>query len=179
MTRLDGRTALALVLLLSGLAGCESGSSTPPVQPATNATTVPLLPTTVDALPATDPETWDALLVQLRGTPVVVNFWASWCDPCEREAPVFNAAHARYGDRVQFLGVDMQDFRDGAIRFLAEQEVRYPSVFDPENRIGLGHDLFAPPMTIVYDEAGRAAVTLPGEVSEADLNEALAAVLDG
>jgi len=169
---------IALVLILSVLAGCVGGPA-PPVRPATNATTAPLLPTTVDALPPTDPETWDTLLDQLRGTPVVVNFWASWCDPCKREAPPFDAAHERYGERVQFLGVDMQDHRDAAIRFLAERQVRYPSVFDPLNRIGLTYDLFSPPMTIVYDAQGRRAVTLPGEVSEADLDEAIETVLDG
>ena len=107
---------------------------------------------------------------------MVVNFWASWCEPCVREAPVLNAAHARLGDRVQFLGVDIQDAREGALRFLSEHDVRYPSVFDPTNAIGTRRGLFAPPMTIVYDAAGEVAATLPGELSSTSLDEALATV---
>jgi cytochrome c biogenesis protein CcmG/thiol:disulfide interchange protein DsbE len=158
------------------LAGCSGSHTTPTVMPATNATSAPGLPTTVDALPPTDAAGFDALLGRLHGTPVVVNFWASWCDPCKREAAVLDAAHASDGDAVQFLGVDMQDSRDGAIRFLAEHQVRYPSVFDPANAIGVPLGLFAPPMTIVYDAQGEVAATLRGEVSSEDLRAAIAKV---
>src|SRR6266567_7932686 len=54
-------------------------------------------------------------LSSLRGTPVVVNFWASWCVPCRLEAPVLNAAARESAGRVQFIGVDIQD-SDGAAR---------------------------------------------------------------
>jgi len=167
---------LVVALLSMTLAGCRGSRTTPAVPPATNATSAPGLPASVDALPPSDAAAFEALLRRLRGTPVVVNFWASWCDPCRREAAILNAAHASDGDAVQFLGVDMQDSRDGAIRFLAEHQVRYPSVFDPANAIGVPLGLFAPPMTIVYDAQGEVAATLRGEVSDEDLRAAIAKV---
>jgi thiol-disulfide isomerase/thioredoxin len=172
------RTAAAATAALLVAVGCGAATTPTALPPVTNATTAPGLPTSVDALPTVDAEDFDAILADLRGTPVVVNFWASWCDPCVREAPVLTEAHARVGDEVQFLGVDMQDSRDGALRFLAEHDVRYPSVFDPANTIGVRHDLFAPPMTIVYGAAGTAVATIPGELSATDLDEALASVMD-
>ena len=166
---------MAGIALTIAAASCGGGTPTS-FHPATNATSVAGLPATVDALPPVEAAGFASLLERLRGRPVVVNFWASWCDPCRREADVLNAAHARLGEEVQFLGVDMQDARAGALRFLGEHDVRYPSVFDPANTIGLRHGLFAPPMTIVYGADGRAAVTLPGEVSATDLDAALATV---
>ena len=127
------RSVLAVAALLT-LAGCTSGASQSASIPATNAASASLLPTTADALPPMDPSGLKQLLDQLKGTPVVVNFWASWCEPCKTETPLLVAAHRRDGDRVQFLGVDVQDSAAGARRFIAQQDMTYPSVFDPCER---------------------------------------------
>ena len=65
-------------------------------------------------------------VADLRGTPVVVNFWASWCVPCRQEAPVLNAAATRYAGRVQFMGVDIQDSDSAARAYQAEFQSPYP-----------------------------------------------------
>jgi cytochrome c biogenesis protein CcmG/thiol:disulfide interchange protein DsbE len=116
---------------------------------------------------------YEQLLAQMRGTPLVVNFWASWCAPCREETPLLVDAHARYVDRVQFLGVDILDARDSAVRFVTEFSMDYPSVFDPQNEIGLTYDLFAPPMTLFIDREGRVVATVPGEISPDDLEQNL------
>jgi len=59
-------------------------------------------------------------LGQLRGTPIVINFWASWCVACRLEAPVLRAAANRYAGRIQFLGIDIQDSDQAALAFEAE-----------------------------------------------------------
>src|SRR6266571_5931381 len=106
---------LLLALLGLSLVACTSDSRTsdgagwPPGPPAVNAARATLLPTTVAALPSFDPERFTQLLGQLRGTPVVVNFWGSWCGPCRAEAPILREAAAQYGSNVQFLGVDTQE----------------------------------------------------------------------
>jgi cytochrome c biogenesis protein CcmG/thiol:disulfide interchange protein DsbE len=135
------------------------------------------LPDTVDALPTSGVAEFDALMTNLRGTPVVVNYWASWCGPCQREAPILTDAHARYGDRVQFLGIDVMDARDGAQRFIDEHAIAYPSLFDPANAIGIREGAFAPPMTFVVGADGERVASLPGELSRRELEDAIAQVV--
>jgi cytochrome c biogenesis protein CcmG/thiol:disulfide interchange protein DsbE len=68
-----------------------------------------------------------ARLRSLRGYPVVLNAWASWCPPCRTEFPLFASASARYGRRVAFLGADSEDAAGNARSFLAQHPVSYPS----------------------------------------------------
>jgi cytochrome c biogenesis protein CcmG/thiol:disulfide interchange protein DsbE len=74
-------------------------------------------------------------LAGLRGYPVVINEWASWCGPCQSEFPVFQRVAVRYGRRVAFLGVDSRD-PSGAAAFLRRFPLTYPSYVDPHQRIG-------------------------------------------
>jgi cytochrome c biogenesis protein CcmG/thiol:disulfide interchange protein DsbE len=170
-----GVLLLVVVLATSCTATTSPTTPTEPI-PAINATSAALLPTAADALPSLDGAQFATLLGQLEGTPVVVNFWASWCSPCRAEAPLLRDAHARYGHRVQFVGVDMQDARDGAERFIQEEGLTYPSVFDPTNAIGLGYDLVSPPMTLFYDRGGALVATVPGQLFDTTLQKNLQAV---
>ena len=112
------RSPLIVVLLAFALAACaggsggEDGPAAP--TPAVNATTADLLPTDAAALPQFDASRFDSLLRELRGTPVLVNVWGSWCGPCRDEASTLAAAHHRYGHDVQFVGVDILDARGSA-----------------------------------------------------------------
>src|SRR5262245_7719009 len=81
---------LAVLVLLSG---CTHDAAATGSVPATNATTAPSLPTVADDLPQMDVTGFRQLLAQLKGTPVVVNFWGAWCTPCRAEVPLFVAAH--------------------------------------------------------------------------------------
>jgi cytochrome c biogenesis protein CcmG, thiol:disulfide interchange protein DsbE len=81
-------------------------------------------------------EAFQKRIAELRGYPVVVNQWASWCGPCRLEFPYFQRLSARYGKRVAFLGVDSQDSDDAAKTFLEEEPVPYPSYTDPDKQIG-------------------------------------------
>ena len=170
MTRPRPRSRIALVLVGAlALGACTGKTSAAPSIPAVNATTASLLPTTADALPPADPATFQSLLEQLRGTPVVVNFWASWCEPCKTETPLLVAAHRRYGDRVQFVGIDLKDSASGARRFIADEHMTYPSVFDPEGAIGTAFSLLGPPGTLFYTAAGKLVARSPGQISAQDL----------
>jgi thiol-disulfide isomerase/thioredoxin len=153
-----------------------TGRASPPIE-ALNATTAPLLPTDAAALPDVDPDSFDTLLTQLKGTPVLVNFWASWCGPCTREAPHLKDAAESYGDRVQFLGIDILDDRPSAREFMADYGWRYPSLFDVPGAVRDGVGEFGQPVTIIYDAAGQESFRTVGQLSPGQLDAELQKVL--
>jgi thiol-disulfide isomerase/thioredoxin len=100
-------------------------------------------------------EAFDARLRELRGYPVVVNKWASWCGPCKAEFPHFQSQAAKRGDEVAFLGIDSNDGEDSAREFLADYPVPYPSYLDPELEIAdTIEGALAFPATAFYDRKG-------------------------
>ena len=169
----------AIVVLAMTVTSCIEGGDPEPTTgpsgsaptPAVNATTAELLPTDVASLPEVDPASFETLLGQLRGTPVVVNFWASWCGPCRQEAPRLRAAHAEFGTRIQFLGVDLLDSRTSARGFIDETgRWTYPSVFDPNGDVRDGLGLLGQPVTLFYDRAGELVDTWTGPIPRDELD---------
>ena len=121
-----------------------------------------------------DPESFARELRALRGHPVVVNAWATWCGPCKLEFPYFQRAATRLGKRVAFVGLNVQDNREGAERFLEERPVPYPSFEDGGGRTlnELAKGVRGLPVTIFYDARGEQAFVHQGFYrSEADLLE--------
>ena len=102
-------------------------------------------------------------LADLRGVPVVVNQWASWCGPCRYEFPFFQRLAKRYRGRVAFLGVNSQDVRDDAREFLREFPTPFPHYYDEHARVArefAGGRAW--PTTAYYAADGRLARTHPG-----------------
>jgi cytochrome c biogenesis protein CcmG, thiol:disulfide interchange protein DsbE len=96
-------------------------------------------------------------LASLRGKTVVLNFFASWCRPCKREAPDLESLWRRYRSaNLVVLGVDSGDARSDARRFLEAHGVTYPIVFDPGEKLAQGpYALPGLPVTYVINPAGR------------------------
>jgi cytochrome c biogenesis protein CcmG, thiol:disulfide interchange protein DsbE len=116
-------------------------------------------------------EAFQRRLEELRGFPVVVNKWASWCGPCRFEFPFFQRQAERLGAEVAFLGVDSDDSEEGAKTFLEELPLPYVSYLDPDSKIAA--EIGAPanfPATAFYDSSGELAYTRQGGYqSEEDL----------
>jgi len=144
-----------------------------------NAATANLLPRSVLALPSFDFGTYERLLYQLRGTPVVVNIWASWCGPCRTEAPALVDSAKRYGHDVQFLGVDFQDQRQSATAFLKRYSVPYPTVSDASGEIHNMLGFVGLPDPVFYGADGKIVATWPGPLSAHALRVNLQRLLPG
>jgi thiol-disulfide isomerase/thioredoxin len=75
----------------------------------------------------------EVALAELRGRPVLIDFWATWCAPCERQVPVLNAFHEKHGERIPVLGIAVDADPSLVPGFVAEHDVRY--------RVLLGDDV--------------------------------------
>lgn len=115
-------------------------------------------------------------LASLRGKPVVINFWASWCVPCYQEHDVLTQAARGFGADVQFLGVVYQDDEAGIQGFLAQAGSSYPNLLDPDSRVAIAYGVYGVPETYFVDREGRIAAKFVGPLTpkslEANLRKA-------
>jgi thiol-disulfide isomerase/thioredoxin len=113
-------------------------------------------------------DAFDTRLQQLRGTPVVVNKWASWCGPCRFEFPWFQSLAQKRGGQIAFLGVNSNDSDSSAKGFLDELPLPYPSYSDGDLKIAqeLGGPPQAFPTTTFYDRSGKLVFTHPGQYQD-------------
>jgi len=108
-------------------------------------------------------------IAQLRGYPVVVNKWASWCGPCRAEFPVFQKAAIRSAKTIAFVGVDSTDNAGDASEFLGQFPVTYPSYKDPDLKVArVFNGVGAFPTTAFYDRRGKVAYVHQGPYHSVD-----------
>jgi cytochrome c biogenesis protein CcmG, thiol:disulfide interchange protein DsbE len=165
------RLVVAAALLILP-AACGSAKPRPGCGGATD-----LLPASPTALPTLDARGFRDLLCQLRGKPVVVNVWASWCGPCIFEAPDLASAAKEYAGQVQFVGVDVQDQLAPGRAFIEKYGWTYPSVFDPSAAIRDSFGLVGAPHTIFFDAQGGRSFVWSGPVTKEVLANAIKGAL--
>jgi cytochrome c biogenesis protein CcmG, thiol:disulfide interchange protein DsbE len=117
------------------------------------------------------PDGFEQQMADLRGHPVVINKWASWCRPCRSEFPIFQQVATERGKELAFVGINAADKRPAAERFLRERPLPYPSFEDPDEDIARELKVAKYfPMTLFVDERGKTAFIKAGEyTSQAEL----------
>lgn len=180
---ISSRRRIALAILSTCLiallaAGCAGGSGGNPdsrlsldqaTQPLTGAPPqLSAIRSQANQLLDGGKDAFDQRIASLRGHPIVVNDWASWCGPCRFEFPFLQSQASKHAKDIAFLGVDSDDSSGSAKTFLGELPLPYPSYSDPDKSIrqelhGIGY-----PATVFYDRNGNVVFTHQGQYRSED-----------
>jgi cytochrome c biogenesis protein CcmG/thiol:disulfide interchange protein DsbE len=132
------------------------------------------------ALPYLDGGKGEGRIADYRGDWVLVNLWASWCDPCRDEAPDLERWWRRHRDeRVTVLGINVQDNSEDALDFLAEFESSYPQLRSVGDERSEAFGSTGVPENFLVDPRGRLALIRLGPVDERFLREAVDPIVEG
>ncbi|MGH9177132.1 MAG: TlpA family protein disulfide reductase, partial [Acidimicrobiales bacterium] len=107
------------------------------------------------------------------GRPTVVNFFASWCEPCREELPLLEQASRRLSGTVDVVGVDVADSRTAAVRLMDQAGATFPAGYDPDRKVASAYRLQGMPTTVFVDGHGRVTDVVRGRLDGAELDRHL------
>jgi thiol-disulfide isomerase/thioredoxin len=117
-------------------------------------------------------------LSDLRGHPIILDFWATWCGPCQAEAPIVNSLSQRFRDQgLVVIGVNTSDERGLAERFATRKGLTFPIVFDEGNDVARKYKVENLPTLFVISKEGKVVAVRHGITSDADLERLVKKVL--
>jgi len=120
-------------------------------------------------------------LSDFRGTPVVLNFWASWCGPCKAEMPDFEEAYKTYGEDIQFLIVNLTDGSSETVEtasgYIESQGYTFPVYYDVAMEGAMAYQIYAIPVTYFIDAEGAIRASNEGMISADILESNITALL--
>ena len=160
----SGLVALAAVASLIAIALVASGPSGPAPDPAAPAFSLPVLGQSAQQIS----------LGNYAGKPLIVNFFASWCEPCQKETPLLARFYRAEHARVAIVGLDENDTQANATSFTHKEGVSYPVGFDPEVTAASAYGVAGLPQTFFLDARHRIVDRVFGAVTQADLNRGIA-----
>jgi cytochrome c biogenesis protein CcmG/thiol:disulfide interchange protein DsbE len=118
-------------------------------------------------------------LADLRGQPVIVNFWASWCGPCVDEFPLLKSvADQHTSDGLVVLGIVYQDRSEAARAFMEQNGGTWQALMDPDDRVARAYNIFGPPETYFVGRDGTIVARHIGQLTAASLDAKVAAIMD-
>jgi cytochrome c biogenesis protein CcmG/thiol:disulfide interchange protein DsbE len=112
-------------------------------------------------------------LSQYQGKPLIVNFWASWCEPCQQETPLLASWYTRQHGHVIVVGLDENDTAAGALQFAKAKGVSYPIGVDPQLAAANAYGVTGLPQTFFLNAQHRIVDHVLGAVTQADLDKGL------
>ena len=111
--------------------------------------------------------------VEAKGKPYIINFWATWCPPCQAEIPDLAAFHAAHKDAVDFYAVNLQEDATPVEKFMAERKADLPVVLDTKGTAATLYGVRAIPTTVVVDKEGKVAYRKTGGVTKEELEDVI------
>jgi cytochrome c biogenesis protein CcmG, thiol:disulfide interchange protein DsbE len=163
----SGLIVLAAVASLIAIALVASGPATPAgaaADPAAPAFSLPVLGRSAQKISLSD----------YAGKPLIVNFFSSWCEPCQKETPLLARFYRAEHAKVAIVGLDENDVLGSAMSFTHKEGVGYPVGFDPEVVAASAYGVAALPQTFFLDARHRIVDRVFGAVTQADLNRGIA-----
>lgn len=120
-------------------------------------------------------------LSDLKGKPVVLNFWASTCGPCKGEMPEFQKAFERYGDRIQFVMLNVPDFngetRERAMQLIEQRSYTFPVYFDSSSQAQIQYGVSSIPRTYFISSEGKISAYAAGAIDSTTLQRGIEMIL--
>jgi cytochrome c biogenesis protein CcmG/thiol:disulfide interchange protein DsbE len=153
----------AFVVAIIVVSIVTTGSSAQPSHPAAPGFT----------LPALGHSGQQVSLSQYQGKPVVINFWASWCTPCQQETPLLATWYKQQDGHVALLGLDENDTTAAALEFATAKGVTYPVGFDPNTTVALDYNADDLPQTFFLNAQHQIVGHVLGAVTKAELAKGL------
>jgi thiol-disulfide isomerase/thioredoxin len=161
-----GRSRLIIGVVLLGLIGVVAGIEVFAGGGKSEVgSRAPALPTELITPPKTT-------VASLRGEPAAINFWASWCTPCLREAPELEQLHQSQKGRWNIVGVNWNDRLSAARDFIRDHRWTFPNLRDPNGEVGREYGVVGLPTTVILDPRGRIERVLPGPQTVSSIREA-------
>lgn len=148
-----------VVVVVVSLVGSRSGGNSPHAKPVAPSFTLNSLTSQGQHI----------TLSQYRGKPLIVNFWASWCEPCQRETPLLAHWYSQQHGHVILVGLDENDSAAGAVKFAHAKGVSYPIGVDPQLAAANAYGVTGLPQTFFLNAQHRIVDHVFGAVTQADL----------
>lgn len=121
------------------------------------------------------PNNTDVSVDNFKGKPLFINFWASWCPPCQAESPDLVKAYEKYGDKVQFISINLtsQDSQPNVQAFIEKYAIKYPTLLDKSGNVAQQYEIAAIPTSLFVDSTGIIVQRYTGAISPEALDSYL------